>query len=114
MNDRVYDALSRVVKLLLPAIGTFYAAIASIWTLPYSVEVVGSLAALATLGGVLLAVSKKNYLANDERFDGHLVVDTTDPNKDKYVLNIQTPLEDLQNKSEVSLKVAGLDQGAGK
>jgi hypothetical protein len=37
--------------------------------------------------------------------DGKLVVNTTDPNKDIYKLEVNGPLEDLADKSKVTLKV---------
>lgn len=37
--------------------------------------------------------------------DGTLQIDTSDPVKDSYVLQVSTPLEDLNNKNTVIFKV---------
>ena len=34
MNNKVYDVLKWIAQILLPALGTFYFAIATIWNLP--------------------------------------------------------------------------------
>lgn len=61
LNNLTYDVLNRIVKYVIPAIGTAYFTIAQIWNLPYGEEVVGTLIAISALLGVVLAVSNKNY-----------------------------------------------------
>ena len=61
MSNRVYDTLKWIAQILLPAIGTFYFALAGIWKLPYAEEVVGTLTAVDTLLGCLLGISTINY-----------------------------------------------------
>jgi len=61
MSNQVYDILKFLCTILLPALGTLYFALAQIWGLPYSEQVVGTLAAIATFIGVLIGVSSYNY-----------------------------------------------------
>ena len=61
MNDKVYDILKWVAQMLLPALGTLYFALSSIWGLPYGEEIVGTITAIDTFLGVILGISSKRY-----------------------------------------------------
>ena len=60
-NKNTYDFLKWVAQFLLPAAGTLYFALASIWALPYGEQVVGTITAVDTFLGVLLGVSSNTY-----------------------------------------------------
>ncbi len=61
MTNRTYDTLKMIAQLLLPALGTLYAALAGIWGFPMAEAVVGTLTAVDTFLGALLAWEKKKY-----------------------------------------------------
>ena len=61
MNNKVYDVLKWIAMYLLPALGTLYFAIASIWGLPYGEQIVGTITAIDTFLGVILGISKTKY-----------------------------------------------------
>lgn len=61
MSNKLYDVLKWIAMYLLPALGTFYFAIAGIWGLPYGEEIVGTLTAVDTFLGVILGISSANY-----------------------------------------------------
>lgn len=61
MSNKTYDILKWVAQILLPAIGTLYFAIASIWHLPYAEQIVGTITAIDAFLGALLGVSTKLY-----------------------------------------------------
>lgn len=63
-SNSIYDILKWVAQILLPALGTLYFALANVWNLPYSEQVVGTITAIDTFLGVLLGISSKNY--NDD------------------------------------------------
>ena len=65
MNNKVYDVLKWIAQILLPAIGTLYFAIASIWGLPYAEQIVGTITAVDAFFGALLGISTHYY--NKER-----------------------------------------------
>ena len=65
MNDKVYDILKWIAQYFLPAIGTLYFAIASIWGLPYGEEIVGTITAVDTFLGVLLGIASTTYHKNN-------------------------------------------------
>ena len=61
LNNRVYDVLKWIALVVLPALGTLYFALASIWGLPYGQEIVGTITAIDTFLGALLGISTISY-----------------------------------------------------
>lgn len=57
LPDGVYVALKWAVLVALPAVGTFYSALAGIWGLPLADEVSQTCNVAALLGGALVGVS---------------------------------------------------------
>ena len=66
MSNKVYDVLKYIALIVLPAIATFYAGLSKIWTLPYPVEIPGTIMLIDTLLGSLLKVSTDNYNKDNE------------------------------------------------
>lgn len=61
MSNKTYDILKWIAQILLPALGTLYFAVASIWGLPYAEQIVGTITAVDAFLGVVLGISSKNY-----------------------------------------------------
>mgnify|MGYP003594618520 CR=1 FL=1 len=61
MNNQVYDILKWIAMFLLPALGTLYFALSSIWGLPYGEQIVGTITAIDTFLGVILGLSSAKY-----------------------------------------------------
>lgn len=61
MTNKVYDVLKWIAQFFLPALGTLYFALASVWGLPYGEQIVGTITAVDTFLGVLLGISSANY-----------------------------------------------------
>lgn len=104
-SNGTYDVLKWIALIGLPAFGTLYFGLAEIWGLPYATEVVGTIVVLETFLGVILGISKRNYDNSGQKYDGNLVVDTSSPDRDLYSLEVETPLEDVADKGELTLKV---------
>lgn len=102
MSDSTYDFLNRIVKYILPAVGTLYFGLAQIWGFPYGEEVVGTVAVLATFFGIVLAISKKNY---EPPVDGVLKLNTDPESEAEWNMDLQTPLETAKDKDTYVLKV---------
>ena len=66
-KNSTYDILSWIAQILLPALGTLYFALASIWNLPYGEQVVGTITAIDAFLGALLGISREQY---KEKMDG--------------------------------------------
>lgn len=60
-SKNTYDFLKWVAQFLLPAVGTLYFALASIWNLPHGEQVVGTITAVDAFLGVLLGISSNAY-----------------------------------------------------
>lgn len=61
MSNKVYDILKYVSQIALPALGTLYFALSSIWGLPYGEQVVGTITAIDTCLGTMLMISNAQY-----------------------------------------------------
>lgn len=61
MSNKVYDVLKYIAQIGLPALATFYFAVAEIWGLPYSAEVIGTITAFDAFLGVLLGITTAQY-----------------------------------------------------
>lgn len=66
MSNKIYDVLKWIAQILLPAIGTLYFAIASIWGLPYAEQIVGTITAIDAFLGALLGISTMQYNKQQE------------------------------------------------
>lgn len=60
-KNSTYDILSWIAQILLPALGTLYFALASIWHLPYGEQIVGTITAIDAFLGALLGISSVQY-----------------------------------------------------
>ena len=70
MCDKTYNVLKWMAQLLLPAMGTLYFALASIWRLPYGEQVVGTITAVDTFLGVILGITTAQY-KQKQKTDSH-------------------------------------------
>lgn len=61
MSNKVYDVLKYIAQIVLPALGTLYFALASIWGLPYGEQIVGTITAVDCFLGALLGISTASY-----------------------------------------------------
>ena len=100
LTNTSYDVLKWIVQIVLPAIGTLYFALASIWGLPYGEQIIGTITAVALFGGTVLKISNKTYSGN-----GTMLVDTSDPDKDTYRLILGSDPAELANQTSVTFKV---------
>lgn len=61
MSNKLYDILKFIAQIILPALGTLYFALASIWGLPYAEQIVGTITAIDTFLGAVLKISTVRY-----------------------------------------------------
>jgi len=105
LSNKMYDGLKWTAQIGLPALGTLYAALAVFWGFPFVEQIMGSIVAVDFFLGTLLGISSRTYNNSDARYNGQLVVDTRDPSKDVYSLNLDKPLDELRNEDSLVLKV---------
>lgn len=65
ISNKVYDVLKWVAQYFLPAIGTLYFAISTIWGFPYGEQVVGTITAVDAFLGAILGLSSATYYKNE-------------------------------------------------
>ena len=61
LSNKTYDVLKWIAQVVLPAVGTLYAALSGIWGFPYGEEIVGTILAVDTFLGVVLGISTAKY-----------------------------------------------------
>lgn len=66
MSNKTYDVLVWIAQIVLPAAGTLYAALATIWGFPYGEQIVGTFAALDIFLGTVLKISSAKYKKSAE------------------------------------------------
>lgn len=65
ITNKTYDVLKYIAQIVLPATGTLYFALASIWGLSYGEQVVGTITAIDAFMGALLMISNTQYKKMD-------------------------------------------------
>lgn len=99
MTDKVYNILKYCALIAIPAIGTFYTTIASLWGWSYITEVSGTILAFDTLLGAFIGISSARY---QPETDGVLHVN---PNTKETYAALATPTESVISKGTMTLKV---------
>lgn len=103
LSNKLYDFLKFLAQVLLPAAGTAYAGIAALWGWGAVTQVVGTIVAVDTFLGVVLAFLTQQYNNSEAPYDGtaHVV---TDPNSGlvqttMILKNYENPAEVVQQDS---------------
>lgn len=104
-TNKTYDTLKWIAQYLLPGLGTLYFTLASIWGLPYGEQIIGTISALTIFLSVILGISTSNYLKTGKFSQGALLIDTHDPEKDIYRLQLKDDLSALSDKKAITLLV---------
>lgn len=104
MGNKMYDIVKYVTEIGLPAAGTLYFTLASIWGMPFSEQIVGTIAAVTVFLGVLLGLSRKSYNKSDAKYDGTVEIEETSDGK-LFSLQIDEDPEYLDRKNEILFRV---------
>lgn len=99
MTDKVYNILKYCALVAIPAIGTFYTTVASLWGWSYITETSGTILAIDTLLGAFVGVSSARYRPET---DGVLHVN---PHTKETYAALTTPTESVVDKGMMLLKV---------
>jgi hypothetical protein len=102
MSSKLYDFLKKLAQIWLPALGTLYFALAAVWGLPAADKVTGTIIAVDTFLGVILNISKNQYVASGGGVDGTV---TVTPNELGTSVKLGLDPNDLVDKSKIVLKV---------
>lgn len=103
MTNKTYDVLKFIAQIVLPALGTLYAALAPLWNLPYSEQIVGTIVAIDAFLGALLGLSSANYYKKGKDVLGTLAID---PENETAEFNFdETNADELLNAKTAKVKV---------
>lgn len=122
LKNKNYDHLKDLVTMVLPALVTFYAGMGILWGWDYVEQVVASAGLLITFLGVLIKVASTKYgqvqaenpVLPAGGYDGELLLNDTDPERDVFSLNIDKDIYELGAKQQIVLKVTNPLNGASQ
>jgi hypothetical protein len=102
LSTKWYEFFKWLVQIVLPAVSTAYLSLDAIWGLPSEDKVVATSAVVATLLGVTMKISSKNYegdaeLVLTDKADGGIMSTLEFGDRD--------PADIIFNKDSVVLKV---------
>lgn len=72
LNNKFYDYTKFIAQILLPALGTLYFGLASLWHLSHTTEVIGTITSVDTFLGIILGLSASAYNNGTGKYDGIL------------------------------------------
>lgn len=61
LNDKTYDILCWIGRIVLPSLAVFYTTLGDIWGLPYTSEIPATIMGLDVFLNALLGISSANY-----------------------------------------------------
>ena len=100
LSNKMYDRLKWIAQYLLPALAALWLGLAKVWSLPYGSEIGATISLIDVALGTILGISSSNY-----KGDGNLVVNTSDPEKDVYNLQLNGDISELTKKKSVTFTV---------
>lgn len=101
LTNKSYDFLNALVRIILPALGTFYFTLSQIWGMPYATEVVGTIAAMATFFGLVILLARNGWQVDEE-----LIIDARNPEELEFGFkNDPRLIEHLEDGQQVTLRV---------
>lgn len=106
LSNKAYDVLKWVAQLLLPALATLWITLAKIWGLPYGTEIGATLTGIDLFLGAILGISSAKYEG-----DGVMKINTSDPEKDVYSLELNDVIEALGDKKTITFMVKNEKEG---
>ena len=74
ISNKTYDILKWIAQILLPALGTLYAALVPLWGLPYGDQIVGTILALDTCLGAHLELVLNSITVQQVRTKNNVLI----------------------------------------
>ena len=106
LSNKTYDTGKWIASIALPAFATFYITLGQTWGFPAVNETVTTIVAVNTLLGALLGISTRRYDPSENMlYDGAMIVNKTDPDKDFYTLELNSDVESIDGKDYITFKV---------
>lgn len=107
LSNGLYNALKKLVQVILPAASALYFGLAAIWDLPAAEQVVGTIAVVTTFLGVSLGISSNQYHNSDRPYDGTVVViPGEEEGVKRYSLELDTDLDQALASGKLTFKTS--------
>lgn len=65
-NNKTYDILAWIGRIVLPSLSVLYATLGKIWNLPYAEQIPLTITAIDVFLNALLGISANNYYKNEQ------------------------------------------------
>lgn len=105
LSDNTYKTLKYIAQYVLPALGTLYFALASIWGLPYGEQIVGTISAINIFLASVLGISAYQYDKAGKNISGTLYLDDLPDESVDSFIKFDKPEEEIADKSTIKLRV---------
>lgn len=105
LNNKTYDVLKWIAQILLPAIGALYFGIATIWGLPNSEQVVGTITVIDAFLGAILGLTSISYQKSDAKYHGSIEMEEKSTGAKVFSLQLKDEPESLETMDEVTFKI---------
>lgn len=105
LADGSYHLGKKFVQLFIPAASSLYFILGSIWDLPAVEQVIGIFAIIATIIGICLNVSSRQYDVSEAAFDGKVIIETNGTGRKLFSLELGGDPEEIEEKYSVAFKV---------
>lgn len=103
MTNKTYDVLKFIAQIVLPAVGTLYAALAKVWGFPYGAEIVATITAIDAFLGAMLGISSHQYYKDGKDVAGTI---TLNPEEETAAFDFDNmTVSDLLNMKVAKVKV---------
>lgn len=108
-SDAIYKTIRRLAEYGFPALIALYFALSEAWHWGNQAEIMASLAAVNVFLGAVVGVSRRTWQNSDAPYDGDLVIDTRDPDRDLATLDLTTMPEDIRDMNAATFRVKRLE-----
>lgn len=105
LSDNFYSVGKKVVQVILPAIGSLYFGLSSIWGFPYTEKILGTLALIETFLGIVLGLSSIQFDKSGALYDGTMVITKPENGPRLFSMEIEGDPVELIDKKSVTFKV---------
>lgn len=105
LSDTVYIWLKHTATIVLPAAAALYISLAQLWHFPNVEAVAGSIAAVNTFLGALIALATQSYNNGDTKYAGEIKV-SDDGTKKTASLVVNGDPEDILSLNEATFKIS--------
>ena len=104
MNNKLYDVLNSLVKIILPAAGSAYFALSGIWGFPLAGEVVGTISAVCLFLGIVIQIARNGWVA-----DAELLLDVSQEDTTSFGFSNGLKVEEMKDGEVLTLTVKHVD-----